>query len=207
MNDWEKMNRIKAIFFNLFRGWLEGSPTELKINHGKLFDMLHEGLVRNWVSLENQMRPGFIPMARGILYEVLFYCSCMRLRSFFIYRGMKYKFEIFPFYDLSPKSVVNDVTDMSYIKPDFFLKYKGEGFFPPILVDVKSYERSDEQLKKQASLSMKHGFLYQIAYPKIKYPKHLGDWNIRNVCPHCGKLNEYTSCEGCHNQIFSDFGG
>lgn len=205
MNDWEKLNRIKAILFNSFRGSLESSPVELKRNHGKLFDTLHSKLVRSWASLENQMRPDFIPMARGILYEVLFYCSCMRLRSFFIYNSMKYKFEIFPFYDLSPKSASNDVTDMGYIKPDFFLKYRGDGFFPPMLVDVKSSERPDKQIWKQARLSIKHGFLYQIAYPKTKYPKCLADWNIRNVCPHCGKLNELTYCKGCYNYIFSDF--
>ncbi|OKY79118.1 MAG: hypothetical protein BTN85_1624 [Candidatus Methanohalarchaeum thermophilum] len=93
------------------------------------------------------------------------------------------------------------------IEVDFLLNYaESSGFATPSLIRVVSDnpEYTDVSFQ-QWLLSIRIGFIYQVAYPKEAKIGFNGieDWNFLTPCPHCESFSETVeNCSKCGKQIY-----
>ena len=201
-------------------------------NYLEQLDEIHEGLVQEWKQAESVIRNSDIPVERleGVLYEVLFYFSCIYTVS--IFKGSWIMevagtplvpeqrppwFEVIPIYDIQPKLFrIREgnkwILKVPQIEADFLICYwdTETGYLPLAFIDVKSSVRAVRNLgRKQRvwfALGCKffHDSIFQIAYPRrTPYPKDLNDWIIKQVCWRCGALNKgRIFCGECGEKIW-----
>jgi len=209
--DWIK-NKIKDI--NWEEEWLND------------FERILDEAIENWSHFESTFSQyENIPTKRlkGILYEVLFYISCIKTSS--IFKGswiMELNndplcpnreppwFEVVPIYDILPKTFnLNDgskkVLKAPQIEADFLILYWDKmGTHPLVFVDVK--KNLNKYKPKDAvwnALGCKwSNAILAIATPKKDFPRDLKDWDIKHVCWNCGHLNvDSACCEDCGKSI------
>lgn len=161
---------------------------------------------------------------KGNLYEVLFYYACLKTQALFIdaeiceMEGVHFEesppwFEATPIYDIIPtlhhiheKGI--QVRKAPQVKADFLISYVDDrGPTPFAFVDVKSRSPSEysDAWNWQVTAAMRHGFIFQLAYPrtKSKYPISLEDWEIKTPCLNCKDLSdEFRKCTKCGKEIF-----
>lgn len=93
------------------------------------------------------------------------------------------------------------------IDVDFLLNYTGSnGFAAPSLIKVASNEPEYKEVTfQQWLLSVRIGFIYQVAYPKGEEIGFNGmeDWAFVTPCPHCKNFSETVeTCSECEDQIY-----
>jgi len=196
-------------------------------------DRIYDDLTRKWMQVEDIIKGSNLSIKRlkGVLYEALFYFSCIYTVS--IFKGSWIMqivntpnrssekppwFEVIPIYDIQPRLFRAQrnskwVLKAPQIEADFLICYwdTNTGPLPPAFIDVKSSLSAVKKLSRSQRVwfalgcKLFHNSIFQIAYPKrgISYPKKLEDWHIELVCWKCGALNKNKIyCKECGEKIW-----
>jgi len=221
---WIVFDWLKREFFVL----LKDKITNIDWTGNWLTDLqnLHKNVIEEWKKIESILPIDFpIKRLKGILYEVLFYLTCIKTSSIFksswileltgnplIPNETPPWFEVIPIYDILPKTFRIEENNKwtlraPRIEADFFICYWDEkNSLPLAFVDVKANLKNyREQEMVWHALGCKYFYnaILQIACPKVGYPKDLKEWKIQQVCWSCGSLNkDAIYCKNCGTKIW-----
>ena len=194
----------------------------------KNLEDIYNNVIWEWKQIEDillQYNNFSLKRLKGILYEVLFYLSCIEASSIFkgswiieltgdppIPNEEPPWLEIIPIYDILPKTFrIKEANKWTLrapqIEADFIVCYWDEkGSLPLGFVDVKANLKNYKKPKRVwYALGCKYFYnaILQIARPKVDYPKDLKDWKVQQVCLGCGSLNKSTIyCQNCGTKIW-----
>jgi len=222
---WVVFDWLKREFFVLLKA--EITSIDWKGDWLKELERIYERVVAEWRQTERLLsRYDFqVKRLKGVLYEVLFYLSCVETSSVFKASWIMELagdplvpdekppwFEVIPIYDIIPRTFrikVNNkwVVRTPQIEADFMICYWDEkGSLPLAFVDVKgNLKRVDPEKAIWNALGCRYFYnsILQIAHPETEYPRNLKEWEIKQVCWNCGALNKgVIECENCSTKIW-----
>lgn len=190
----------------------------------KQFEEIHSRIIQEWDQIKLIISNFNSKRLSGVLYEVLFYLSCLSTVS--VYKGSWIMeitgeiphqekppwFEVLPIYDILPKIFEIKQNGKSSLKApqieaDFIILYRDDKEVLPLaFVDVKSNLKNYDAKKAIAyALGCKYfcNSILEIVSPKEVYPRELKDWEVMQVCWKCGTLNENAIyCQECKTKIW-----
>lgn len=227
---WKILDEVKERFFDILREGTRRANNYIECyrKFKEEFQKIPDDLIKEWKKIVSEYKNNSyvtLSQLKGRLYEALFYFACLdnqriHLDAEIIIMGgednpySEYPpwIEAIPLYDIIPslhylKTKKGWKRRAPQTKADFLVTYIDDrGPLPPALIDVKSRKPTSENKEKwgwEVVAAMRKGFIFQLAWPKVEFPKSLKEWIIRTPCSKCGTLNKgYRKCRKCGEELF-----
>lgn len=223
---WIIFDWLKREFFVLLKGKI--ASIDWAGNWQNDLEDIYNEVIEEWKQIENMLlQYNNFPVKRlkGVLYEALFYLTCIKTSSIFKSSWIMELagdplapnekppwFEVIPIYDIIPRTfrIKEDhkwVLKAPQIEADFVISYWDEkGTLPLAFVDVKAnLKKYNPKYAVWYALGCKWAYnaILEITCPKTDYPKDLKEWKIKQACWNCGSLNKNTVyCQNCGTKIW-----